>query len=406
MEKFKKREINKKGFLENDNGIKISTLLSLIKENQYYGDIIDYFNVDPDSSELVQIKGSQTLYTVVKGLNDKFKKVDLVSNLKNLSFDYENGFSIKFDELKTDSYFDDYHSDSISVRPIHSGQRDFFANLYEIDKYASRLINKGFGDVLDMNLSLLKEKDEHIKKYRLLHDVKEDSFYLRAIVSEDRYFNYDNSVAVVLALLKLHFETKESGVEYELYSCEFNESFIRMFFRTSELKEIQGVGYLENTLQVSNDEIKREALKFANICSILFEDSEAKSQSLFIKPKDVKSKVLSITHGTGPKKAFLNLEDFVRSKEIFENIFEEIKVITKIKNHNQILHLLREKIENSNTEEIKRSKEELKKILYKDIKTTSQLLETFNKLILLEGLEIDAKEYLRYKIYEALVDRK
>jgi len=37
---------------------------------------------------------------------------------------------------------------------------------------------------------------------------------------------------------------------------------------------------------------------------------------------------------------------------------------------------------------------------------TTQLLETFNKLMHLGGLEIDAKEYLRYLIYEALFNRR
>ena len=64
------------------------------------------------------------------------------------------------------------------------------------------------------------------------------------------------------------------------------------------------------------------------------------------------------------------------------------------------------KIDNSNTGEIKKFKDELKKILQVEIKNTTQLLEIFNKLMFLEGLEIDAKEYLRYLIYEALINRK
>lgn len=179
-----------------------------------------------------------------------------------------------------------------------------------------------------------------------------------------------------------------------------------MYFRTSETKELKGVGFLENILQISNDEIKREALRFSNICSIWFTSSNNESQNLFIKPKDVKSRVLSITHGTGPKKAFQNLENFVKSKEIFEELSKEIESITKIRSHNQIVHLVKSKIEKSNTEEVKKYKDELIKLLYKDVKTTTQLLETFNKLMLLEGLEIEAKEYLRYLIYEALIERK
>lgn len=179
-----------------------------------------------------------------------------------------------------------------------------------------------------------------------------------------------------------------------------------MYFRTSETKELKGIGFLENILQISNDEIKREALRFSSICSIWFTNSHNENQNLFIKPRDVKSRVLSITHGTGPNKAFQNLEDFVKSKEIFEELSKEIEGIAKIKSHNQIVHLVKSKIEKSNTVEIKKYKDDLIKLLYKDVKTTTQLLEIFNKLMLLKGLEIDAKEYLRYLIYEALVERR
>ena len=207
-------------------------------------------------------------------------------------------------------------------------------------------------------------------------------------------------------MLKLHFESLNSKTEYEIAFSEFNESAIRIFFKSTELKSIEGVGYLQNTIQVSNDEIKKEALKFSTVASILFRDKNDEENNLYIKPKDVKSKVLGITHGTGPKKAFYNLNDFTKSSEIFENLYQDVKRISKIKDPGQILHLVRIKIENSNTEEIKRHKEDMKKFLLVEIKTTTQLLETFNKLIMLEGLEIDGKEYLRYLVYEALIDRK
>jgi len=407
MEKFKKRELKQESFLSNDDGIEINKLLSLVNNHEYYSDILSYFNIDQDSQEKINIRGAKTLYTILKSIDENYKKIDLKSNLQDIYFDYTKGFSIRFSDLSSNNYFNEIVREEIIAIPIHSAERDFFSNLYEIDKYASKLIASKYNDILDKNLELLKPKNKHVRKYRLLHDSKEDKFYLRAIISEDRYFDYNNSIAFVVALLKLHFEAAtQSNINYELYLCEYNESFIRMYFRTSETKELKGVGFLENILQISNDEIKREALRFSSICSIWFTNSHNESQNLFIKPRDVKSRVLSITHGTGPKKAFQNLEDFVKSKEIFEELSKEIEGITKIKSHNQIVHLVKSKIEKSNTEEIKRYKDELIKLLYKDIKTTTQLLETFNKLMFLEGLEIDAKEYLRYLIYEALIERK
>ncbi|WP_010227371.1 hypothetical protein [Gillisia marina] len=339
-------------------------------------------------------------------MDSRYKKIDLRSNLKDIQFNYEKEFGLVFNNLSESEYFNGSGKEEIKAIPIHSGERDFFQNLYNIDKYASSLLKKGYRDILNQNLESLKSKAEHVRRYRLIHDTKEDEFYLRAIISEDRYFNYNNNIAFVLALLKLHFESLNSDTEYEIAFSEFNESAIRIFFKTTELKSIEGVGHLQNTIQVSNDEIKKEALKFSTVASILYKDKNNEEKNLYIKPKDIKSKVLSITHGTGPKKAFDNLNDFTKSSEIFENLFQEVQKISKIKNHGQILHLVRIKIENSTTEEIKRHKEGMKKFLLVEIKTTTQLLETFNKLIMLEGLEIEGKEYLRYLVYEALIDRK
>lgn len=406
MNKFNKKSISKENFFLGDDGIDISVLLTLIENSDYYKNILEYFNIEANDNYKINIKGAKTLFTVIKKLDEKFSKQDLVSNLTDINFDYEKGFAIQFNNLTTNPYLANLEINSLKATPIHSGERDFFSNLYEIDKYASKLIKSKFTDILDQNLTLLKTKGEHSKKYRLIHDIEDNTFYLRAIVSEDRYQNYDNSLTVVIALLKLHFEMKATNVIYDLHSFEYNESFIRMFFKTSETVELKGVGFLENAIQVSNDEIKREALKFSTVCSIIFEDTKNAEQRLVIKPKDIKSKVLSITHGTGPKKAFNNLEDFTQAKENFSSLYKEIETITKLKDHNQIVHLVKSKIENSNTVEIKKYKEELKKVLLIEIKTTTQLLETFNKLIFLEGLEIDAIEYLRYLIYEALINRK
>ena len=406
MENFKKRTLNSDDFIKGDNGIEVDKLLTLIEESKYLEEIKSYFEVSKLKDQFISIKGASTLFTILKSMDLRYKKIDLRSNLRDIQIDYEKEFGLVFNNLRESEYFSETKREIIKAIPIHSGERDFFQNLYSIDKYAASLLKNGYRDILDQNLESLKSKEEHIRRYRLIHDTKEDEFYLRAIISEDRYFNYNNNIAFVIALLKLHYESLNSDTKYEIAFSEFNESAIRVYFNTTELKSIEGVGYLQNTIQVSNDEIKKEALKFSTVASILFKDKNEEEENLYIKPKDVKSKVLSITHGTGPKKAFDNLNDFTRSSEIFENLYQDVKKVSKIKDHGQILHLVRIKIENSNTEEIKKRKDDMKKFLLVEIKTTIQLLEVFNKLIMLEGLEIDGKEYLRYLIYEALIDRK
>lgn len=406
MNKFSKKNIDKKDFFAGDDGITIDNLLLLIKGSEYYQNVLNYFQIEENDTTKINIPGSKTLFTILNSSNKKLRKEDIKVELQNIKFDYSSKFGIVFNNIQENEYLKNKNINSLKAYPIHSAEKDFFSNLYDIDKYASKLLNNGFKDILDYNLELLKQKKEHHRKYRLIHDTEADIFYLRAIVSTDRYYNYDNAFTVVIALLKLHLEMLTSKVDYELQFFEYNDSFIRLYFKTSELKELKEIGYLENTLLVSNDEIKREALRFSNICTIRYVDSNKNEQRLFIKPKDIKTKVITIPHGTGVEKAFLNLDDFVKSTENFEKLFKEVETITKIQNHNQIVHLVKSKINNSTTDEIRKFKSELTKVLLVDIKTTTQLLETFNKLVFLEGLEIDAKEYLRYILYEALIDRR
>lgn len=405
MDKFRKKSVEKNDFFNGDDGIEINKLLELIKESEYYSNIIEHFQLNEDDQTKINIPGAKTLFNVLSSSNKKLRKVDINVELQDIFFDYSSKFGILFKNIQENDYLNRINITSLKAYTIHSAEKDFFANLYEIDKYASILLKNDFKDILDTNLELLKQKKQHKKKYRLIHDTVDNLFFLRAIVSTDRYYNYDNALTAVITLLKLHFETLSTKVKYELNFFEYNESFLRLYFKTSEVKEIKGIGHLENTLLVSNDEIKREALRFSNICTIRFVASNNEEQRLLIKPKDVKTKVLTITHGMGVEKAFLNLEDFDKLNQNFEQLFKEVETITKIKEHNQIVHLVRDKIINSNTDEIKKFKYELTKILLIDIKTTTQLLEIFNKLIYLEGLEIDAKEYLRYLIYEALINR-
>lgn len=406
MNRFSKKELSEKNYFEDDHGIHMNKLLQLIEGSEYYDNIVNYFEIDTSDATLIQIPGARTMFTVLKKISKEFVKVDLLSNLKDIYFNYEDDFKIEFVNTMTNPYFNEIEINDLAALPIHSGERDFFSNLYGMDKYARQLISKGHRDILNQNLELLKSKEDYVKRYRLLHSVEDNTFYLRAIISEDRYYNYDNNLTFVIALLKLHFETKASGVQYYLSFSEYNESYLRLYFRTSEIKELKGIGHLQNMLLVSNDEIKREALRFSTICSINYKTSNDTEERLYIKPKDIKNKVLSITHGMGPERAFENLEGFVKSKDIFDKLCDEVKSVANIKEPNQIVHLVRSKIENSTTESIMKSREDLKKVLLKDIKNTTQLLENFNKLMLLDGLEIDAKEYLRYIIYEALINRK
>src|SRR5690606_26330494 len=132
MEKFKKRELKQESFFSNDDGIEINKLLSLVKGHEYYSNILNYFNIDEDSQEKIDIKGARTLYAILKSIDENYIKIDLKSDLKDIYFDYTKGFSIRFSDLSTNHYLKEITEEELVAIPVHSAERDFFSNLYEI----------------------------------------------------------------------------------------------------------------------------------------------------------------------------------------------------------------------------------------------------------------------------------
>lgn len=179
-----------------------------------------------------------------------------------------------------------------------------------------------------------------------------------------------------------------------------------MFFDSTGEKELEGIGYVKNIVEISNDEIKREALRFSGVCTISYDNSKQKNE-IYIKPKDVKSKILTIKHNQKPNNGLKSLTDFENVDKVHNELYEDIKAIKNIKNTEQIKFLVRRKIDNAKNDDIKRFKAS---ILNELTKTTTKniidLLNVFNNIQVLANEDIEASEYLRYVIYEALINRK
>lgn len=282
-----------------------------------------------------------------------------------------------------------------------------------MDKYASELMKNELSDILLYNLELLKQKEkgQENRKYRILHDLHNDDLFVRAIISLSRYNNYDNNVTIVIALLTLHSRMKELGVTYSLNRIEYNESYIRIFVEENNKRELKQVGYIKNIIEVSNDEVKREALRFDAISNIEFVDSEKKLQEIIIQPlgtrPKIKSNILAIAHSTTPQTFVEKLVEIENSVKIHDELFNLISEIAKITNPLQIIHLVRRKVDGARNEGFKKYKHNVQKMLDNHTVTNMiQLLSLFKKMDLLTEKDIEASEYIRFIIYESLIERK
>jgi hypothetical protein len=405
MEKFKKKTIKKDSIPLTDDGIKVYDLIKLVERNEFTNKLLSLIDFESIKDEFIKISGAKTLFNIQNSINNRYKKEDLKSELNNISLFNKKDFSINFYNIGHNEYFSDLKLNEISTTPIYSAQRDFFSGLFQMDKYATKLINRGHKEIVETNLQLLKGIHQTIKKYRILHDKTEDVFYLRAIISLNNYYNYDNNIAIVVGLITLHNEMKKTKTTYNLQLCEYNESFIRMFFESSQVNKLEKVGNIKNIIEISNDEIKREALKFSGICSIIFKHKDIEKE-LFIKPQEIKSKILSIKHNQIPKTAIEELGNIENSEKVHKDLFDDISKIATIKEPEQIKFLVKRKVEKAKSEEIKRYKPEILRELNNSVSNIIELLNVFKKIELLANEDIETTEYLRYLIYQALVDRR
>ena len=407
MENFRKQPLSEQNIPEDDLGIKVSELLSILGNNKLSAFIVEKLNVKSIKDEFIAIKGARTLVRIQKSVNRRFHKEDLISELADISlYNSNNEFTINFNNIDNNEYFQAIDMSMLSSIPIYSAARDFFSELYQMDKYASVLIKNGFRGIVETNLSMLKEIHTTSKRYRILHDLNDNLFYLRAIISLRNYHNYDNNIAIVISLLTLHNETKRTGLEYRLKKFEYNESFIRAFFESSEVKQLEGIGKVKNLIEISNDEIKREALRFSGVCSIVFGQEDGVSDELFIQPQEIKSRILSVKHNQVPKTAIQELSNIEKSSTVHENIYNDILKIAKIKNPDQIKFLVLSKVENATNEDIKKHKSQILAELSHSVSNILQLLTVFRKIELLASEDIEATEYLRFIIYQALIEKK
>lgn len=398
----KKKRITQKEIRESDKGIKVSELVTLLNSShEITNDLLTELKIEEIKDEFIPIKGAKALYDSQVEMTKLYNKVDLLSKLRDITFYEGENFSFNFNNINDSKNFPEIKT--ISALPIYSAQRDFFGNLFNMDKYAKSLIEHKQKDIVNKNLELLKIVKKFEKRYRLLFSKADKKYYLRAIVSKDNYFDYNNSVAVVIGLLTLFQEIKKSGIEYTLKLCEYNDSNIRMIFNTSETKELEGVGFVRNIIEISNDEIKREALKFYGICTINYTDNKSEGE-IFIKPTDIKSKIFSIKHNQKPETAVKTLADIENSEKIHTELYNDIRSIKTIKNPEQIKFFVRRKIENVKNEDLKKFQSKiLREINNSVIKNILDLLKLFDKIQMISNEDIEASEYLRFIFYEALI---
>ncbi|GAB3832760.1 hypothetical protein GCM10028895_50920 [Pontibacter rugosus] len=138
--------------------------------------------------------------------------------------------------------------------------------------------------------------------------------------------------------------------------------------------------------------------------TLIYGDNKGEEEEIFIKPKDLKTSFVSITHGVPPRTALRSLENIAKYKEREEELFNDLAHISTINNPDQIRHLIRSKVEKMKSNEMVKYKKEILDELINRVDSIYSLMKLMNKIDLIVE-DIEAKEYLRYFMYETLIKR-
>ncbi|MGY6543480.1 MAG: hypothetical protein ACXIU2_01670, partial [Cyclobacteriaceae bacterium] len=364
-----------------DTGIKVEEIIPLLKGNKFEKELLESLEIDNIKEEFISIPGANTALSRLMAVDRDYKKIDHETSYRSLEFDStrksKEEFAIVFEGVTEED-------ENITALPIYSARTDFFEKMNGMDKYASQLFSKGLSNIVYANLELLQKNSKATKNksiFRLLKEYERNIFFLRAIVSTS-YRNYDNKVALFVALISLHKSSKATGNKFRISNFEYSESYVRIYFESNRSEQLKNFGEVTQLIEVSNDEIKNRALNFKCLLKICYYDKNKKIEGEIIaKPQTTgKYSILRITHGQNVPTAIKMLNDISKVDSITNTVFEDAKNISEIDKPDFIRDLVKRKIDNARVDELKEHKNALIRELETKVTNMYDLLKLFNKL--------------------------
>lgn len=403
MSKFYRQSLERQALEDDKTLLKVKNLLRLIEERDYHDELITLYKIDQSLEEVVAIPGLNLLINSVISKDSQFEKFDYPTNLVDVKLVRftESGAAIL--NIKTS----DPNSGKeilISAETAYNAKSDYFDGVYKLDSFAKFCFKENHVKLLKGTIEYLNEHyqnaEPHRRNLRLLKDNLND-WYIRAITSTTHYNDYGIRFALFVAALTFQNLAKSHNWGFIINRAEYDESHIKVYFEKTTSHFIKGIGNIKFLIEMSNDEIKREALRFTAVYSIQTEDYE-----IHVKPTKLKTDIVSIQHNFSPATVFKYLSDmgeFIVKSET--EIMADVNNLTKVKSPDELRYLLYRKVETAKNDEIKSQKKNILDTLTNRINTMSDLLLMMNKINLIVS-DLDAKEYLRYLYYSVLQRRK
>lgn len=318
-----------------EHTLSFSQLISLIKDVEQEKNLYQEFNPDGEEFHIVmeRIGGA---FNAVKKWTEKFTYLSTELKSKDVDSYFVKEPDDTIDAEINDMIFNipaseidsqDGTPEKIKCRAIYDAKDQFYEEL-KIATHINFLKAKGFTNELQKINAIWKNHKifEKKKKFRILKS-KDNFYFLRSIVSE-KFKEYGTAFTFVYTVLLLNeVSTKDKGTNFRIESLNLNESKISITFSQGQEEELEDVGIIKSSINMSNSDLGSDSFKMVSTITFTPLVNPQYTLNVEVPRKDgVNKSSIRADHKTSFKtmnekfsniqKQFISLEDF--KKDYYE----------------------------------------------------------------------------------------
>lgn len=322
--------------------------------------------------------------------------IDLYNSVDNEKMD----LTLPLSEIEFSGFFHDneiiLNLDGYKAIGIYKFTDSFLDSLFSLKKFGRFCLSHGEKDMLNDNINklMITQKNE-TRQYRFL--MEGENLFLRGLTTTT-YKNYDNNIAIYLALNSLHRYAESNGAHIFVESGYITDSCLDIMFVQEERIIIDRDTIVEVGIRLSNNEITDGSLSMEFIYSI----SDTKQNQF----RAIGDTVVGIVHTYTVPTIQSKLENLNQLSRYAE---ETVQHISSIKNRKKLdrdqLSLIFNRLSRAKRNELSKGLKESIDALYREevIGNTYSLIELFGKIGSL-GTTIDEKLFIQVVFNELITE--
>lgn len=416
---LRKKESHFRDF-DDQSYIKIEKLLDLKIKDEFKDELKELYSLEDNREEILKIGNSTMLIDVLIELDAACKKKDVKSKIRNVQLKrlYEKEKAIfEIFEIDDEEILLENGTDILEVETVYSAKNDIL-DYYSLSKFANYCRDLEYDQLVGIIRDYLKAQNENNETecgLRLVYKNEDNKYYFRALTSADGYKDYGINFSIVVALLALDSYAEDNAEEIFINSFVVDESSIYVSFQLTKGIVLTPNLSLKFTLLLENDEIKRNAVSFNGVFTLIFNDNGRESE-IFLKPRGMKSDESDFTTDLLTYRHSGSISNVLEKvgtlpeliKEYIEQVSEDAKGILEIEHPDDVKKLIARKIKYSKKPEFKAYKDQIfNNLMNNNVTNVFALFELLRSVEdLFEHTDVISKDFWRTKLYESLIEKR